>query len=244
MQTMVSFFSYYHFTSVSVHTVNISTSGSPVAGQMYTLTCTGRIVGNTSLTPVVTWSNSNGVVTSGNDITVSNGNLTFKPLHTSHGGRYICQSTLGLPLNSTAVTVMNIIVQSKHIKAEHVILHCTSLPTVPPPTVTITSTPITTSHYAGAPLNLTCTVQLIPQVDTPVVFNSLWTGPGGQISSGVGRVSLTSGVNQTTVQFNPLNTTDTGVYNCSVSVSASGQQYVDTSIAVSSSMTPITVQGE
>ena len=121
--------------------------------------------------------------------------------------------------------------------------YITSL-TVPPSTVTITSTPITTSYYAGTPLNLTCTVQLIPQVDTTVIFNSLWTGPGGQISSGVGRVSLSSGVNQTTVQFYPLNTTDTGVYNCSVSVSASGQQYVDTSIAVSSSNTSITVKGQ
>ena len=121
--------------------------------------------------------------------------------------------------------------------------HIISL-TVPPPTVTITSTPITTSYYAGTPLSLTCTVQLIPQVDTNVIFNSLWTGPGGQISSGVGRVSLSSGVNQTTVQFYPLNTTDTGVYNCSVSVSASGQQYVDTSIAASSSITSITVKGQ
>ena len=105
---MVTFFSYYHFISVSVHTVNISTSGSPVAGQMYTLTCTRRIVGNTSLTPVVTWSNSNGVVTSGNGITVSNGNLTFNPLHTSHGGQYICQSTLSRSITS----MMNIIVKS------------------------------------------------------------------------------------------------------------------------------------
>eukprot|EP00731_Ephydatia_muelleri_P025777 Em0017g860a len=209
---------------VSVHTINISTSGSPVAGQMYTLTCTGRIVGDTSLTPVVTWYSSAGVVTNGNDISVSNGDLKFNPLRTSHRGLYNCTSTLRSPFSSTTATEMNIIVQ------------------IPPPTVTITSTPITTSYYAGTPLNLTCTVQLIPQVDTNVIFNSLWTGPGGQISSGIGRVSLSSGVNQTTVQFYPLNTTDTGVYNCSVSVSASGQQYVDTLIAVSSSMKSITVE--
>ncbi|KAL5473567.1 hypothetical protein EMCRGX_G028060 [Ephydatia muelleri] len=45
--------------------------------------------------------------------------------------------------------------------------------TVPPPIVTITSTPITTSYYAGAPLYLTCTVQLIPQVDTPTIVTWL-----------------------------------------------------------------------
>ena len=60
---------------ISVHTVKITTSG-------YTLTCTGGIVGDTSLTPVVTWNNSNGVISSGNGITVSNGIVTFNPLHT------------------------------------------------------------------------------------------------------------------------------------------------------------------
>ena len=139
---------------------------------------------------------------------------------------------------------MNITVQSKYFTFQCRAFNIVSHPSVPPPTVTLTSTPITTSYYAGTPLNLTCTVQLIPQVDTNVIFNSLWTGPGGQISSGVGRVSLSSGVNQTTVQFYPLNTTDTGVYNCSVSVSRSGQQYVDTSIAASSSITSITVKGQ
>ncbi|KAL5486487.1 hypothetical protein EMCRGX_G018974 [Ephydatia muelleri] len=212
-------------TQVSIHVISITSLSTPlVAGQNYTLYCNGSVLGNLSLTPMVMWSNSNGVVTNGNDITVSNGILKLNPLHTLHGGQYTCQTALSSPVTSIITSVINVTVQ------------------IPPPTVTITSTPITTSYYAGTPLNLTCTVQLIPQVDTTVIFNSLWTGPGGQISSGVGRVSLSSGVNQTTVQFYPLNTTDTGVYNCSVSVSAAGQQYVDTSIAVSSSMTSITVK--
>ena len=96
-----------------MHTVNFSTSGSPVAGQMYTLTCTGRIVGDTSLTPVVKWSNTSGVVTSGNGITVSNGNLTFNPLNTSHGGQYICQSVVTLVNTSTVMADTYVIVQSK-----------------------------------------------------------------------------------------------------------------------------------
>ncbi|KAL5486424.1 hypothetical protein EMCRGX_G018896 [Ephydatia muelleri] len=212
-------------TQVSIHVISITSLSTPLlAGQNYTLYCNGSVLGNLSLTPMVMWSNSNGVVTNGNDITVSNGIIKFNPLHTSHGGQYTCQTALSSPVTSIITSVINVTVQ------------------IPPPTVTLTSTPITTSYYAGTPLNLTCTVQLIPQVDTNVIFNSLWTGPGGQISSGVGRVSLSSGVNQTTVQFYPLNTTDTGVYNCSVSVSASGQQYVDTSIAVSSSITSITVK--
>ena len=229
---------------VSIHDVTITPLSTPlVAGQSYTLYCNGTVLGNTSLTPVVTWNNSNGVITSGNDITVSNGILTFNPLHTSHGGQYTCQSALNYPVISIISSMIDIAVRSMSICAPDIMMFNVS-PSVPPPTVNITSTPITSSYYAGTPLNLTCNVQLIPQVDTLVTFNSLWTGPGGQISSGGGRVSLSSGVNQTTVQFYPLNTSDTGVYNCSVNVSASGQQYVDTSIAVSSSTSPITVKGQ
>ena len=107
------FSSYRFFTSVSVHTVNITTSGSPVAGQMYTLLCTGTLVGNSSLIPMVTLRNSTRVVTSGNGITVSNGNLTFNPLHTSHGGQYNCQSVVTSVNASTIMATTNVIVQSK-----------------------------------------------------------------------------------------------------------------------------------
>ena len=199
-----------------------------MAGQMYTLTCTGRIVGDTSLTPVVAWNNSNGVVTNGNDITVSNGVLTFNPLHTSHGEQYTCQSTLSSPISSTTAT-MNITVQSKYFTFQCRAFNIVSHPSVPPPTVTITSTPITTSYYAGTPLNLTCAVQLIPQVDTNVTVTPEWFSDGSSnitidnyttISPMIGSSSYV-----TTLIFNPLGTNDSGWYNCNVSVQP-GTPYV------------------
>ena len=111
-----------------MHTVNITTSGTPVAGQMYTLTCTGALVGNSSLIPVVTWWNSTGVITSGNGITVSNGNLTFNPLHTSHGGLYTCQSVVTSVNTSTIMATTNVIVQSKPPYCEHTSAIITLLP--------------------------------------------------------------------------------------------------------------------
>ena len=211
-------------SSVSAQLVTITATGSPSAGQIYTLTCVGSLVGNTSIIPVVTWSNSTGVVPSGNVVTVSSGNLTFNLLRTSNGGQYTCLSTLSSPLNSTAVSVMNIIVQSKHINAEHLILQSTSLPTVPPPTVTITSTPITTSYYAGTPLNLSCTVQLLPQVDTPVNVTAVWYrgGPSNITVDNyttISPLSITSSSSHvTTLTFNPLGTADSGWYYCNASV--------------------------
>ena len=86
-----------------------------MAGQIYTLICTGKVVGVTSLNSVVTWSNSNGVVTSDNYTIVSNGNLVFNPLHTSHGGQYTCRSMQISPFSSTAIATTNVIVKSKHL---------------------------------------------------------------------------------------------------------------------------------
>ena len=98
---------------------------------------------------------------------------------------------------------------------------CIPPPTVPPPNVTINSTPITTSYYAGTPLNLTCTVQLIPQMDTPVTI-SWFKGPSNITIDNyttISPLSITSSSSYvTTLMFNPLGTADSGWYYCNVSV--------------------------
>ena len=100
---------------VSIHVVTITSPNTPlVAGQSYTLYCNGTVLGNLSLTPVVTWNNSNGVVTNGNDITVSGGSLSFNSLRTLHGGQYICMSTVSYPFHSTATIMTNVTVQSMY----------------------------------------------------------------------------------------------------------------------------------
>ena len=55
--------------------------GNPVAGQVYTLQC-----GNVN----ATWKYNGTDVTNDANTFISNGNLTFKPLLTSHGGNYSC----------------------------------------------------------------------------------------------------------------------------------------------------------
>ena len=102
---------YYPPPPVPAQVVNITTSGSPVAGQNYSLTCTGAFVWNTSIIATTTWKNATGGIPGGIGITVSRGTLTFNPLRTSHGGQYICMSTLSNPYNSTATGMKNIIVQ-------------------------------------------------------------------------------------------------------------------------------------
>ena len=103
---------YYPLPPVPAQAVNITTSGSPVAGQNYSLTCTGAFVWNASIVSTTTWRNATGGIPGGIGITVSGGSLTFNPLRTSHGGQYICLSTLSDPFNSTATSMTNVIAQS------------------------------------------------------------------------------------------------------------------------------------
>ena len=102
-----------------------------------------------------------------------------------------------------------------------------SLPTVLPPTVTITSTPLTTLYYAGTPLNLTCNVQVVPEVDTPII--ATWLRGASIITSDnyttISPLIRADSSYVTTLIFNPLGTSDSGQYNCNVSVQP-GAPYV------------------
>ena len=88
---------------VSAQAVNITTPGSPVAGQNYSLTCTGAFVGNASIVSMTTWRNATGGIPGGSGITGGSRNFN---IHTSHGEQYICLSTLSYHFNSTATNMM------------------------------------------------------------------------------------------------------------------------------------------
>ena len=106
--------------------IMIGTSGSSVAGDEYTLTCTvTELLSGLTNMPTLQWLNSDNSPVTGNDISVGEVNsmdtsatltLTFTPLHTSHGGEYTCTAMLKSPpveegiVNSDMATVT---VQSK-----------------------------------------------------------------------------------------------------------------------------------
>ena len=100
-----------------LHNITIVSSGAPISGETYNLTCTVEA----NVPPTVQWLySSNGTtVTNGSDITVgterANGStttltLSFSPLHTSHGGQYTCQSSTDTP-PSTVTAKRNVTVQ-------------------------------------------------------------------------------------------------------------------------------------
>ena len=94
---------------------------------------------------------------------------------------------------------------------------------VPPPTVTVyVSNQVT---IAGSNLTLTCNIQLDPSVNSTVMVNSTWTGPGGATLSG-SNPSLNGSSYQSTLMLTSLGTGDAGTYICGVSVTPMASQYI------------------
>ena len=196
-----------------------------MAGQIYSLNCGTSLFGNTSLIPVVTWRNSAGVVTNGSGITVSNGVLTFNPLRTSHGGQYTCQSVVTSLSISTASAITNVIVQSK---SSDVYIYISCLPNsspVPTPAVSIIAAIPSPVVPIGSNVTLTCNITLDPSVDSAVMVNTTWIGPGGRIYNGTAPTK--NGFSyQSILTLVSLKTTDVGAYNCSVPVTPANPQYI------------------
>ena len=82
--------------------VDITASGTGVAGETYNLTCTATVVG-TMATPSFLWVDQGGAeVMSGAGITIdvdvaspASSILMFSPLSTAHAGNYTCQVSVG-----------------------------------------------------------------------------------------------------------------------------------------------------
>ena len=101
--------------------------GDPTAGNTYTLVCRVSVVEGI-VDPDVVWLDSNGMTVSGLDIAVGRPsiegsvvtrNLTFNPLHTSHGGEYTCRASISVSSisienlsnsSSTRITVKSMLI--------------------------------------------------------------------------------------------------------------------------------------
>ena len=118
------------------------------------------------------------------------------------------------------------------------------------PQLTVNITPNRTGVlYSGTPLTLTCSIQLNPAVDTPVMVTRMWRGPGSQVVSNSWRVTVSNLLKrstllyETTIEFVPLSTIDSGDYECEATVTPDPQsQFVNMSTAGSDALY-ITIQG-
>ena len=83
--------------------VTSMTEGEAIAGQQYRIFCTAIFPLGLTNPITVQWYDSNGIVSSGNGITIggvimsatnSKRSITFNPLRTAHGGQFSCRATI------------------------------------------------------------------------------------------------------------------------------------------------------
>ena len=85
--------------------VFITSSGTAMAGESYSLECSVSVTGSTDQ-PTITWMDSvNNQITSGVITSGSTSTLTFNPLVASHAGTYTCRATLNNAMQSASRTI-------------------------------------------------------------------------------------------------------------------------------------------
>ena len=102
--------------------ITVSYFGASIAGSVYSLVCTVKVVDGLVVVPDVVWMKDGRVLVNGTNTTltrtVSGGNstlnLTFNPLLTSHGGQYSCQATEQV-LNLSTTFSWSLTIQSKEL---------------------------------------------------------------------------------------------------------------------------------
>ncbi len=189
--------------------VNITSIGSSVGGEHYTLACTvttiSGLVSNTSIES--TWLDQDGKTlrTQSTQSTSSSLSLEFQQLRTSHGGQYTCVGTVIIPQlserrNNSASS--NIVVESEFIKRIHgySTLLFISYFAVPKPVVSIVVASMD-ALLSGNPLQLTCVIELSAFVDTEVVVTVQWKH-GEQLLANDGRITITEPIQAGSLTYN------------------------------------------
>ena len=248
---LVTKHAYYSFVlGFNAPDVMVTSEGEPTVGNTYTLVCRVSLVEGLVVdpNPSVVWLDSSRRTVSGVNITagktiiegsVVTRNLTFKFLHTSHGGKYTCQASISVlsisipnlsNSTSTRITVKSMLI-CYSIRVACALTNG-SFHTVPQPTVSITPNH-TGVLYAGTPLTLTCSIHLNPAVDTTVMVTRMWRGPGSQVVSNSSHVTVSNLVErfaflyETTIEFVPLSTSNGGDYECeAIAFPGSGLEFV------------------
>ena len=113
---------------------------------------------------------------------------------------------------------------------------------VPQPTVTVDVS--TDPLYTGTNVTLTCNIMLNDQVDSPVIVDVTWSGPGGEITSDtLSGIAESSSPFQSMLTFAPLHFHDAGDYTCEATVSPVEVEFITMSLPGSGTGTVI-VQGK
>ena len=207
-----------------------------MAGLSLTLTCSTSIQEGINGSSTLTWIRDS-IEQPGED---RSGflSLSLIPLHTSHGGVYICIARLTIPEAGVDVTESNmttITVQSNFYHLLPSLFLCMTLIVfsfpVPPPLLTVTGFPRNTTFIQGLDLTFTCDITLDEAVDTSVTVQGNWKRNGTDLVDDDRRITVSNppmeaSPYQTTIRFNLTDAGDTGMYECIATVTPHDSTFV------------------
>ena len=88
---------------------------------------------------------------------------------------------------------------------------------------------------SGSSLTLTCAVELSPAVDVPVSISTAWSGPDGSVLMSPAPPLMKSVTHYTSkAKLNYVESADSGIYNCTVSIGDKIRASVDKMITIGS----------
>ena len=90
---------------------------------------------------------------------------------------------------------------------------------------------------SGSSPILTCAVELSPAVDVPVTVNTVWTGPDGSTLMSAAPPVMKSFTHYTSkAKLNYVESADSGIYNCTVSIGDEIKVSVEKKITIGSQL--------
>ena len=167
--------------------------------------------------------------------------LSFSSLSLSDAGQYRCDVTVSSTLLSQSVTKMSntqdLTLQSKYKSSPMICCLIVELSyLVPPPTaVTVTASPEGTI-FTGSSLTLTCSIELSEAVNIAVTVNTVWNGPPGTQFTTTTSVAtrMTATTYTSTATISSVETSDSGEYTCTATVSSTSPFLTDSELMLSS----------
>ena len=204
--------------------MTISSSGSGIAGESYSLVCSATLVDPvplpSNIIPNFEWffgPNGNAPLPSGAapmSTILRNGHtytssLQFSPLTECHTGMYTCRLGVGILANSTMITV----------NGKSIDNYCNNLCQLPIITFFLAasniSVQITTSGSSvvgESGFTLTCCISGADNLNPFIIYQ--WTKDNGT------QTQIQDGADPRTISFSPLRVSDAGQYTCQASISS------------------------
>ena len=215
--------------------VEIRSNGVILPGQDFSLNC--MISGAESLNPILTYQWIKNNVTGRMQVGFNISTLSFSSLRLSDAGQYSCQVTVSSRylhgvLNVTSAP-FDVHIQGKFTFLHTLLDNSIILNIVPQPIVRLVSDTPNPIRSGSSPI-LTCAVELSPAVDVPVTISTVWTGPDSSILMSAAPSSVMKSFTHYTseAKLNYIDSTDSGNYNCTVSVGGKIRASVEKKITI------------